>query len=174
MADGTFAVMMLAAGLLDMNYNHCGTEAGCLGKSDTTPRIAISAGEWLERRATPQAEVYLRYDLGTKIGPFGNAIGFSYAEAGEIWIGAGQTYKYDFGRSNFYTELHAMPGLYFKNSGFDLGHVIEFRSGIEFGYESDAGWRYAISYDHRSNTGAFASYNPGVETVQFRVSKTLD
>ena len=35
-----------------------------------------------------------------------------------------------------YAQLHAMPGLYADNGGFDLGGPMEFRSGIELGYEN--------------------------------------
>lgn len=168
MADGTFAVLMLVAGLWDMNQNYCGTDTGCLGKTDATPRFAISAGEVQERQAKPAGEVYLRYDLGHKRGPFGEAVGFSVGEHGELWMGFGQTYTVAMG-DRFYTELHAMPGLYFDNGGFDLGGPIEFRSGIEVGYENRQGWRFGLSYDHRSNAEIY-SRNPGIETLQFRVS----
>ena len=173
MADGTFAVLLFAIGLTDMAMNHCGTEVGCLGKTETTPRVAISAGEVLERRADPAGEVYLRYDLGRKRGPFGNAAGLSVGENGETWVGFGSTYTHHFGRSGAYAELHSMPGLYFDNGGFDLGGVVAFRSGVELGYETSKGWRMALSYDHRSNAGIYED-NPGVETVQFRVSIPLN
>lgn len=172
MADGTFAALLLIGGLLDMNANHCGTAEGCLGRSDIAPRIALSGGEVLERQAPVAGELYVRYDFGHRNGPFGHAIGFSVGENGELWLGAGQTWKVDFGRSPFYTELHAMTGLYEPNGGFDLGGLIEFRSGIEFGYENKAGWRYSLSYDHRSNLEIY-SQNPGIETVQARVSIPL-
>ena len=168
MADGTFAALLWIAGLLDMSQNYCGTEVGCFGRTETTPRFAISAGEVLERRAKPAGEIYMRYDLGHKRGPFGRAAGLSVGEHGEVWMGFGQTYEVSLG-DRFYTELHAMPGLYFDNGGFDLGGPIEFRSGIEVGYENREGWRFGLSYDHRSNAGIYKN-NPGVETVQFRVS----
>ncbi|WP_425073955.1 acyloxyacyl hydrolase [Sagittula sp. S175] len=169
MADGTFAVAMLLLGLTDMGMNHCGTANGCLGKTETTPRLMFSVGEVLERRAQPMGEVYLRYDLPHKRGPFGEAVGLSVAENGETWIGFGQTYKMNFGGSPFYGELHAMPGLYFDNGGFDLGGPIEFRSGVELGWENRRGWRMAFSYDHRSNAEIY-NKNPGIETVAFHVS----
>ena len=113
--------------------------------------------------------MYVRYDLGHRNGPFGHAVGLSVAEDGETWVGFGQTWLWQPDRSKFYAELHAMPGLYMDNGGLDLGGPIEFRSGIELGYENKAGWRYAFSYDHRSNADIY-SRNPGVETIQFRVS----
>ena len=172
MADGTFAALLLIAGLSDMGLNHCGTPGGCLGRSDAAPRLAISAGEVLERRAVPGAELFLRYDLGRRNGPFGHAVGLSVGERGETWLGYGQTWRTEFGRSPFFAELHAMPGLYFEGDGLDLGGPIAFRSGVELGFEAPGGWRYGLSYDHRSNAGIHDD-NPGVETVQLRVSVPL-
>ena len=172
MADGTFAALLVVAGLLDMGANHCGTERGCLGAERTAPRLAFSAGEVIERRAQPAGEIYLRYDLGRRLGPFGQAAGLSLGENGEVWVGYGATWGTDFGGGPFYAELHAMPGLYAPNGGFDLGGPVAFRSGIELGWETSAGWRIGLSYDHRSNAGIHAD-NPGVETVQLRVSVPL-
>ena len=168
MADGTFAVLMIVAGLTDMNLNYCGTATGCLGKSEAPGEFAVSLGEVLERRAEPAGEVYYRFNLPVKDGPFQRIAGLSVGEEGETWIGFGQAWTYDFTRS-VYTELHAMTGLYFDNGGFDLGGPIEFRSGIELGYRNRSGWRFGLSYDHRSNAGIYKE-NPGIETVAFRVT----
>ncbi|MCR9110083.1 acyloxyacyl hydrolase [Marivita sp. XM-24bin2] len=169
MADGTFAALLFIIGLTDMGMNHCGSTEGCLAKTDIVPRLSLSGGQVLERRADEAAELYLRYDLGQMRGPFGAALGLSLGEQGETWAGFGATYTIPFGRSGAYAELHAMPGLYFDNGGFDLGGTVAFRSGLELGYETSRGWRMAVSYDHRSNAGIYEE-NPGVETVQFKVS----
>jgi len=173
MADGTFAALLFIIGLTDMGVNHCGTETGCLGVTETTPRFSISGGEVLERRADSAAEVYFRYDFGQDRGPFGTAAGVSLGEEGATWVGYGATYTHHFGRSGTYAELHAMPGLYFDNGGFDLGGTVAFRSGVEVGYETRQGWRMALTYDHRSNAGLYDE-NPGIETVQFKVSVPLN
>ena len=63
-----------------------------------------------------------------------------------------------------------MAGVYADNGGFDLGGPIQFRSGIELGYENRNGWRFGLSYDHRSNAGLYAN-NPGSSRrCMFRVS----
>ena len=172
MADGTFAAAMIVLGLWDMSANHCGTETGCLGRTDVSPRFAFSAGQTVPRTAPVANEIYVRYDLGHRNGPFGHAVGFSAGENGELWLGYGQTYKKQLGASPVYAELHAMVGLYEPGNGWDLGGPIEFRSGIELGYENRNGWRYALSYDHRSNAEIYGN-NPGIETMQFRVSIPL-
>ena len=172
MADGTFAILMLVAGLTDMSMNYCGTSTGCLGRSDVTPRVAFSGGQVLERRAETGGEAYLRYDLGRRNGPFGHAVGLSVGSRGETWAGIGQTWTMGFGSSPFFAELHAMTGVYSAGDGLDLGGPIVFRSGIEAGWESDRGWRVGLGFDHRSNAGIYDD-NPGVETVHLRVSIPL-
>lgn len=169
MADGTFAVLTLLFGLYEMHTQGC--EGGCLAPRDTQPRLEYSVGEVLERRARPGNEIYLRYAPGRGYGPYDTAYGLSIGEEGALWLGAGPTYTLKGG--SFYGQLHLMPGLYAPVEGFDLGGALAFRSGIEFGYEMDSGWRIALGYDHRSNAELHEE-NPGVETLQFRVSRLLD
>ena len=171
MADGTFAALLVVAGLADAGLTHCGA-GGCLARTADTPRLAFSAGAVVERRAEEGAELYLRYDPRPRFGPFGTAIGLSAGGEAGTWLGAGVTWDWQFGRSPFYGELHLMPGLHVAHGGFDLGGPVAFRSGIELGYEAANGWRYSVGYDHRSNAGIHAD-NPGIETVQFRVSVPL-
>ena len=76
MADGTFAALMFILGLSDMQSNHCGTELGCLGRSEGTARIYASAGEVVKRRARPGPETYFRYDLAHKTVPLETPLGF--------------------------------------------------------------------------------------------------
>lgn len=171
MADGTFAALLLVAGLTDMGLNHCGVD-GCLTRTSDVSRLAVSAGTVVERRADEGTEIYLRYDPSTRFGPFGTTLGLSAGDGVGTWLGAGMTWDWQFGYSPYYVELHAMPGYYMEGDGFDLGGPVQFRSGIELGYEAMNGWRYAVSYDHRSNAGLYDD-NPGIETVQFRVSVPL-
>lgn len=172
MADGTFAVLLFVLGMTDMGVTHCGTASGCLGPSEAQPRFGLSGGQVIEREAEQASEVYLRYDLAQMRGPFGGAAGVSVTENGEAWVGFGATYSLALGQTGAYAELHAMPGFYFDNGGFDLGGAVAFRSGLELGYETRNGWRVALSYDHRSNAGLYDE-NPGIETVQFKVSVPL-
>ncbi len=162
MADGTFAVLWLLLGLTD--------PVGCGGGhcAPDVPRLAVSGGEVLERRADAVSELYLRYDPGLQIGPYRPAAGLSIAGDGALWIGLGSVYAIPFAGRRFYVELHFMPGLHIPNGGFDLGGPIVFRSGIEIGYQDAEGWRYGLAYDHRSHGGLF-DRNPGMETVQYRV-----
>ena len=165
--DGTFAVLFLVAGLTDMSANYC--QSGCLAQSATQARMAVSAGDVQFQDRSIGSEVYGRYSMNTRFGPFQPAVGFSMTDDYASWLGIGATWSTSFLGDQAYVELHLMPGVYAKGDGPNLGHDLEFRSGIELGYQARNGWRYGISYDHRSNAD-IASYNPGLETLQFRVS----
>lgn len=56
------------------------------------------------------------------------------------------------------------PGLYAEGDGKDLGHVIEFRSGIELAWRFDDRSRLGIELSHRSNASLDES-NPGEESL---------
>ena len=168
---GVFAVMMLGMGLFDVEYNGC--QSNCFAKShDAERRINISAGETGYNGEVIGQEIYLRYDLPLKNGPFQHTMGVSITDTNDFWIGAGQLYFTHLGQTDFYTELHAMTGLYVQGDGKDLGGLLEFRSGIELGYEMTSGWRLGVSLDHRSNA-ELGPINPGLETLQFRVSSAF-
>lgn len=166
MADGTFAVLLLLLGWSDMKDSYCHMTEGCFARSTGPAHVSLSVGEVIHRRADPAMETYMRYDMPRRIGPFGQAVGLSVGEAGEIWAGYGVTYLRQIGP--VYAQLHLMPGLYLDNGGFDLGGWLEFRSGLEIGIQMQSGWRIALAYDHRSNGGIF-SKNPGIETAQIKI-----
>jgi hypothetical protein len=168
--DGTLAALFLVAGLTDMTFNHC--DDGCLSMAPLDSRIALSAGDVEFQGAVIAKEVYLRYDLPKKYGPFQPAMGISVTDQGSIWFGAGSSWTYNFAQERAYVQLHLMPGIYGKGNGPDLGATVEFRSGIEIGYETHSGVRIGLSFDHRSNAD-LSKTNPGMETIQLRASFPL-
>ncbi|MBU2936606.1 acyloxyacyl hydrolase [Pacificibacter marinus] len=167
--DGAMAAAFLLFGGLDMVLNDCGSGSGCLAQSDEASRFSISTGlvEFNEDHVSHEA--YFRYDFGKKYGPFQPIIGASFTGQGAVWAGAGAAYTKELADTGIYAQLHLMGGLFDKGDGEDIGGHIHFRSGVELGYEADNGWRYAMSYDHRSNA-ELLDVNPGLETLQFRVS----
>ncbi len=122
-------------------------------------------------------EAYVRYDMGTSFGPFQPTVGLSVTDSNDVWVGLGATHTTHFwtrpSGAGAYAQLHFMPGLYAQGTGPDLGHDIEFRSGAEIGYQAKNGVRVGLSFDHRSN-GDISSLNPGLETLQLRVSVPLN
>ncbi len=68
---------------------------------------------------------------------------------------------------------HFSAGYYAQGNGKNLGFPLEFRSGIEFGYRSNGGWRTGIDFTHMSNAH-LGHRNPGVESLVFFVGIPLN
>lgn len=167
-SDGTFAVIGLIFGLIDMGANHCPNE-GCLARNEVPGYTSVSIGETYFQEAHQGEELYFRRDTKLAFGPFQNIYGASISNDGEFWVGAGHAWTQPYFDRRAYIQLHAMTGLYAKGDGADLGGPIEFRSGIEVGYQARNGLRMGLGFDHRSNAGLYSD-NPGLETIHFRVS----
>src|SRR6056297_1992205 len=105
--DGTFAVVGLVLGLINMGVNHCPNE-GCLAKSDVTPYIAASVGDVVFQEQTIGEEIYLRKQTGTARGPFQFTYGASVTDEGGFWIGLGNTTTYTTTNNRWYAQFHSM------------------------------------------------------------------
>ena len=105
---------------------------------------------------------------------------YRFSEANKIWIftpfvGAtattdAATYGYAgvgvdifFGNRWVLTPNFA-AGIYGNGDGKDLGHAVEFRSGVELAYRFDNYSRLGLSFTHISNAG-LGERNPGVESL---------
>lgn len=91
------------------------------------------------------------------------SIGGMITENGAYFIGVGI-------RRDFYLSDHWVvtpsfgPGLFEESEITELGHDLEFRSGLELGYRAQGGNRFGIVLQHLSNAG-LGDENPGRETV---------
>ena len=68
-----------------------------------------------------------------------------------------------FGRRVVLTPNFAV-GAYHDGDGKDLGHAVEFRSGLELAYRFDNRSRLGIAVHHISNA-SLGDSNPGTESV---------
>ena len=64
-------------------------------------------------------------------------------------------------------------GLYGDGNGKDLGHIIEFRSQLEMGWEFENSTRIGIAAGHISNAG-IGDKNPGTEIVNLYYHVPVD
>ncbi len=64
-------------------------------------------------------------------------------------------------------------GLYAEGDGKDLGHVVEFRSGLEASYRFDNRARLGVLFYHISNAG-LDDNNPGTEVLSLTYSHPLN
>ncbi len=74
-----------------------------------------------------------------------------------------------FGRRWVFTPSFG-AGAYSDGNGKDLGHTVEFRSQLEFGYRFDDRSRLSMAVSHISNAGLGDS-NPGTEiaTIYYHI-----
>ena len=64
------------------------------------------------------------------------------------------------------------PGLYSKGDGKDLGHVLEFKSEVQFSYKISKSSSLALSYNHVSNA-SLGDKNPGANSYMFNFFKNF-
>ena len=77
-----------------------------------------------------------------------------------------------FGRRWVLTPSAAV-GAYNKGAGKDLGHTLEFRTGVTFAYRFDNRSRLGLRFYHMSNAG-ISERNPGVEVLDLTYSIPLN
>jgi hypothetical protein len=91
---------------------------------------------------------------------------------GSVWGGVGVLIDIVFFDDIVLTGSFA-PGLWAEGGGKDLGHVIEFRSQVELGYEFGNRSRLSVAFSHISNAD-IDSTNPGTEVLNLYYHVPLD
>ena len=64
------------------------------------------------------------------------------------------------------------PGYYHEGNGKDLGHVLEFKSEVQFSYASSNKTSFGLSYNHVSNA-SLGDKNPGANSYMFNFIKNF-
>ena len=64
------------------------------------------------------------------------------------------------------------PGLYFEGDGKDLGHMIEFKSELQFSLDLSNTSELGLSYNHLSNA-SLGDKNPGANSYMFNFIKNF-
>ncbi|MDA0787329.1 MAG: acyloxyacyl hydrolase [Proteobacteria bacterium] len=82
-----------------------------------------------------------------------------------VYVVGGLLVDLYFGRRWVFTPSFG-AGIYADGSGKDLGHTIEFRSQLEFGYRFDDRSRVSLAVSHISNA-SLGDNNPGTEIATF-------
>ena len=86
--------------------------------------------------------------------------------AGYFYTGVEAQYK--IGSINFTPSF--TPGLYHEGDGKDLGHVIEFKSELQFSLNLSGNSQLGFSYNHISNA-SLGDKNPGANSYMFNFFK---
>ncbi|MEQ8355553.1 MAG: acyloxyacyl hydrolase [Kiloniellaceae bacterium] len=98
--------------------------------------------------------------------------GVEVTSDGSVWGGVGVLVDITFFDSVVLTGSFA-PGLWAEGSGKDLGHVVEFRSQVELGYQFENQSRLSVAFSHLSNAN-IGSDNPGTEVLNLYYHLPLD
>ena len=88
--------------------------------------------------------------------------------AGYFYTGVEAQYK--IGSINFTPSF--TPGLYHEGDGKDLGHVIEFKSELQFSLDLSGDSQLGFSYNHISNA-SLGDKNPGANSYMFNFFKNF-
>ena len=88
--------------------------------------------------------------------------------AGYFYTGVEAQYK--MGSINFTPSF--TPGLYHEGDGKDLGHVIEFKSELQFSLDLSGNSQLGFSYNHISNA-SIGDKNPGANSYMFNFFKNF-
>lgn len=99
------------------------------------------------------------YGIRPTVGGFATTDSGLYGYAGIHW----EALEWE----GFYLTPNFVVGAYSQGSnGKDLGHGLEFRSGLEISYDVYEDYRVGVAYNHLSNAG-IGNDNPGTETLVF-------
>ena len=88
--------------------------------------------------------------------------------AGYFYTGVEAQYK--IGSINFTPSF--TPGLYHEGDGKDLGHIIEFKSELQFSLDLSVDSQLGFSYNHISNA-SLGDKNPGANSYMFNFFKNF-
>ena len=102
--------------------------------------------------------------LETSIGKFVPITGAMLTEDNASMVYAG--IKADYKIGNFLISPSFAPGYYNEGDGKDLGHNVEFKSQINFGWNMGDKSNFGFSYSHISNA-SLGDKNPGANNIAF-------
>lgn len=97
------------------------------------------------------------------------SIGYARGGQGAYYIYHDTGRDFRFADDRLYIRLSSGPGYYRGERLLDLGHRIEFRSGIELGYRTTGGVTIGAAIYHLSNA-SISSDNPGTEYATLNVT----
>ncbi len=92
-------------------------------------------------------------------------------ENSAAYIYTGIEWNVDMGSGLTFTPSFA-PGLYHEGDGKDLGHVLEFKSEVQFSYAASDNTSFGVSYNHVSNA-SLGDKNPGANSYMFNFIKNF-
>jgi len=134
--------------------------------SDKTPAYVVVGGGVagvVDHDKTGFGTIELQPAL--RVGPFGTWVALQAGDR-DCFLGTGLLFNWYVTDRLFITPSFG-AGIYAEHNGTDLGYPLEFRSGLECGYDFKEAGRISIGFWHLSNAG-LGDRNPGTELVALR------
>jgi hypothetical protein len=117
----------------------------------------------MNRKKNTATSVNFEYRSDKKLWIFKPMVGFMATDDGAAYGYFGPAVDIYFGRRIVLTGMTAV-GAYHDGKGLDLGHWIEFRSGLELAFRFDDRSRFGVGFHHISNAN-IGEKNPGTEIL---------
>ncbi len=92
-------------------------------------------------------------------------------ENSAAYVYTGIEWNVEMGQKILFTPSFT-PGLYHEGDGKDLGHIVEFKSEVQFSYEISNYTSFGVSYNHVSNA-SLGDKNPGANSYMFNFIKSF-
>lgn len=139
--------------------------AACPAETNAPSYVVVGAG--LSAVLDDQKSIIGMVEFQPKLhlGPFGTWVGV-HASDKEYYLGTGLLLDWYVTKRLFITPSLG-AGIYGEHDGIDLGSRLEFRSGIECGYDLKEAGRLSAGFWHLSNA-SLGIDNPGTELVALR------
>ncbi len=102
------------------------------------------------------------------LGSISPITGFMITENNAAYGYTGIQAFYNIGKINFTPSF--APGLYSQGDGKDLGHMVEFKSELQFSLDLSSESELGFSYNHISNA-SLGDKNPGANSYMFNFLK---
>jgi len=109
-------------------------------------------------------------ERNTLIGNISPITGGFITENSAVYFYTGFEWNVDLGALTFTPSF--TPGLYHEGDGKDLGHIIEFKSEVQFTYAFSENSKIGVSYNHVSNA-SIGEKNPGANSYMFNFLKNF-
>ena len=155
-----FSFLLISPSISDenLNDNEINFYSGMFDFSDDGQRALLIGLQH-------QNENLIRDSLLGEISP---VTGFFLTENQAAYLYTGIQAHYNLGDLDFTPSF--TPGLYHEGDGKDLGHVIEFKTEVQFSINTSADTKFGFSYNHVSNA-SLGSKNPGANSYIFNFFK---
>jgi lipid A 3-O-deacylase len=135
--------------------------------------LSFSAGYFdMNRQKDTAVEVGVQWRGSEKLWIFQPIVGAMATFDGAGYVYGGISLDIFLGNRLVFRPSFA-PGLYAKGKGYDLGHVVEFRSAAELAWRFDDRSRLGIEFYHLSNAH-LGDKNPGEESLTLTYAIPID